>query len=1017
MNGYRRLLSILFLLTVGTAQAQTRTPKLPNVRAAAAIVLDANTGSVLFAKNPDKRLPPASTTKIMTAWLLARDTKPEQVIVTPPEATGTQGSILGMAPGEKFTARDLLYAILLPSANDASIAAAQHSAGSVSAFVARMNEEAQQLGLPNTNFVNPNGLPAPNHFSSARDLAHLAQNALLDPTFATAVRAQTYLVPRANRPPTKIVNKNELLGTVPGMDGVKTGQTREAGYCFVGSATRNGRRIITVVLNSPNWQAETVALLNYGFARKARTPAPSKVQGTAAQPARRTETPNTDAKNSAARPNTTPPASVPPTPNRMQTDTPVSKGTAPVTRNTSPPSVGSSSRGNTSASGGGVATGSSGTVPSGWGREGGGSGRTPSAGTPVSTSADSGTQVTPTMPNGETSPNAPVKTASSTARSTYSPRTGLTTEKTTLAGRGSLDTARNGTRTRAEFRETPPRPLRHDWLWWLLLLLLLLAASLLWHFLRTGKFTMNPANFWPFGKRKKQQESLLSSPEKTTGHRRAPSETGANATPPFAFVPPHLERIPGNNWLHALLENMPRLLEPAVRRQAQAVIAANPALDLEKVFALLSAPKPKTRVLGAELLIDVAPHQVEETLVALIEDEKTPTDVRSEAIDLLAKHSGDRYESFFLKTLARDGSQAAARALACLPRLDTKTIAALRHIIATQRPPERDADSELRTHLLAAQSACVLGAHGLMPHEEIKPVLDRLPTNHREQALTGTLRGVTSPWAVERMVQIALKGQATYPALHNLLECDPRQVRTALEALPELDSAARTRATVLRRLLFGEGDTESLRKLAEAGDDTANNALKLERLYRWHPSQASLDALLAASMLTSLRLGFTTHTPEQIAPVFRTVGEDGRGSMAATPELEPLRQAYSHPEVYDAVQVALNTEDGAGLIASALCQSQENRAFQEEMAFWSDKCPTGPRLSITQSLATCDTDSAREALAARATDPEALIRASALRTLYRYGNSVVAPVTEIADDKSHTEPTENTEAMELDKAA
>ena len=171
-----------------------------------------------------------------------------------------------MKPGETFRARDLLYAILLASANDASVAAAEHLTRSEPAFADRMNQYARENHAPNTRFANASGLPASGHYSTARDLAALARAALQNPVFAAVVRTRSYTLLRSSgRPSTPLVNENTLLGTVLGMDGVKAGWTREAGACFVGSATRNGRRIITVVLNSPDWQRETTTLLEYGF--------------------------------------------------------------------------------------------------------------------------------------------------------------------------------------------------------------------------------------------------------------------------------------------------------------------------------------------------------------------------------------------------------------------------------------------------------------------------------------------------------------------------------------------------------------------------------------------------------------------------------------------------------------------------------------------------------------------------------------------------------------------------------
>ena len=199
----------------------------------------------LWAKNPDKRLPPASTTKIVTGLLLARDVPPDQPVTASPNAAQTPGHALGMKPGETFRARDLLYAIMLASANDASVAAAEHIARTEPAFADRMNAFASQNHAPNTHFTNASGLPASGHYSTARDLAALARAALQNPRICqcgTHARLRPAALRRSSRVAVHhpLVNENTLLGMVPGMDGVKAGWTREAGACFVGSATRNG---------------------------------------------------------------------------------------------------------------------------------------------------------------------------------------------------------------------------------------------------------------------------------------------------------------------------------------------------------------------------------------------------------------------------------------------------------------------------------------------------------------------------------------------------------------------------------------------------------------------------------------------------------------------------------------------------------------------------------------------------------------------------------------------------------
>ena len=257
----RVILTLIFLSFFGVGAWGQNAP-LADVSARAAILMDADTGAVLRQKNPDLPLPPASTTKIMTAWLLVRSVSLDAPIAVSEKAAQTPESALGMKPGQTFSARDLLHAMLLKSANDASVAAAETMDGTESVFVARMNAEAQAAGATHTHFANPDGLPDLNHLSTARDLALITRKALQNPAFAAAACARTYTIPAENgNPPQLLTNTNTLSNAHPEITGVKTGWTREAGDCFVGAATIGGKHYITVVLNSANWQADTLALL------------------------------------------------------------------------------------------------------------------------------------------------------------------------------------------------------------------------------------------------------------------------------------------------------------------------------------------------------------------------------------------------------------------------------------------------------------------------------------------------------------------------------------------------------------------------------------------------------------------------------------------------------------------------------------------------------------------------------------------------------------------------------------
>lgn len=238
----------------------------PAVKARAAVLIDADTGQVLYAKNAHKRLPPASLTKIMTAILVLEQCDLDATVKASRRATLAEPSSMHLREGEQVKVRDLLYALMLRSANDAAIALAEHVAGSVEAFVQRMNQKARQLGAKNTHFVNPHGLHHPKHLSTAYDLALITRYAMQNETFREIVRTPFYIVERShNQEDLWIVNKARFLQEYPYAEGVKTGYTRQAGFCFAGAAYRGGRRLISIVLNSEQREADTIALMEHGF--------------------------------------------------------------------------------------------------------------------------------------------------------------------------------------------------------------------------------------------------------------------------------------------------------------------------------------------------------------------------------------------------------------------------------------------------------------------------------------------------------------------------------------------------------------------------------------------------------------------------------------------------------------------------------------------------------------------------------------------------------------------------------
>lgn len=252
----------------------------PSVGAAAAVLLDATTGQILFEKRAHERRPPASTTKIMTAILALEMGRLDETVTVSARAAHTEGSSMYLRPGDRYPLRDLLAGLLLVSGNDAAVAIAEHIGGSVENFAILMTARARSLGLEDTRFRNPHGLTEGGHFSSAFDLAMMARHALGDRRFSDLVcrgHAEACGVDRAGgRIVQDLLNTNRLLFSYQWADGVKTGTTAAAGNCLVASATRYGQRLIAVVLDSPDRWGETARLLDWGFRNYAlRTFAPA----------------------------------------------------------------------------------------------------------------------------------------------------------------------------------------------------------------------------------------------------------------------------------------------------------------------------------------------------------------------------------------------------------------------------------------------------------------------------------------------------------------------------------------------------------------------------------------------------------------------------------------------------------------------------------------------------------------------------------------------------------------------
>jgi D-alanyl-D-alanine carboxypeptidase (penicillin-binding protein 5/6) len=203
---------------------------------------------------------------MMTAILALEKCDLTDTLTASKKASETQFGSLNLKPGEQLTLHDMMYALLLRSANDAAVCIAEHVAGSESEFVKLMNEKAAEIGANDTHFVNPHGLYDPKHYSTAYDLALIARYAVKFPIFNRIVSTESVCIERSmNKQDVYLKNTARFLRRFDGADGIKTGYTREAGHCFVGSATRNGWRLIAVVLKSNDAGADAAALLNYGF--------------------------------------------------------------------------------------------------------------------------------------------------------------------------------------------------------------------------------------------------------------------------------------------------------------------------------------------------------------------------------------------------------------------------------------------------------------------------------------------------------------------------------------------------------------------------------------------------------------------------------------------------------------------------------------------------------------------------------------------------------------------------------
>lgn len=269
------LLVLPLILLQGTAAyadgSESGGTETPDIKAEAAILIDADTGRVLWSKNGEERHYPASMTKMMTALLGISLLPPDAKITISENAANTEDTPLHIAKGDVITSEELLRGMMMMSDNGAAVAVAEQIDGSTALFADRMNEKAAEIGMLDTHFANPNGLTDPNHYSTPHDMARLAQYGMKNPVFRDFVRQKERQISWLSPSGKTILaeNTNELLGKYEGITGIKTGWTKAAGGCLAASAERDGVHLIAVVMKSPTEDerfADMRKILDYGFA-------------------------------------------------------------------------------------------------------------------------------------------------------------------------------------------------------------------------------------------------------------------------------------------------------------------------------------------------------------------------------------------------------------------------------------------------------------------------------------------------------------------------------------------------------------------------------------------------------------------------------------------------------------------------------------------------------------------------------------------------------------------------------
>lgn len=267
----KKILILLFLFLLVPVVRAEEEDLAPNAKSA--IMIEASTGEILFQKNKDEKLAPASMTKMMSMLLIMEEIengnlKWDEMITASERAASMRGSQIFLKVGEKMSVTDMLKGISIASGNDATVAMAERISGSEESFVKKMNDRAKELGLKNTNFINATGLTADNHYSSANDMILIARELVKHEKILEFTGTYEDYLRKDTKSPFWLVNTNRLVRFYSGVDGLKTGFTDEAGYCLTSTAKRDNMRLITVVMNEPDISkrsADTSKMLDYGF--------------------------------------------------------------------------------------------------------------------------------------------------------------------------------------------------------------------------------------------------------------------------------------------------------------------------------------------------------------------------------------------------------------------------------------------------------------------------------------------------------------------------------------------------------------------------------------------------------------------------------------------------------------------------------------------------------------------------------------------------------------------------------